>query len=118
MTNSIHPKFQLLDLAMDALMQAARETGLQVTKLAHDRPKKAYRTIQPGPDTPLWNELRRRVVSQLRKRGEKIVLARFLGVSRQRLHLMLKANGACPDAERTLLMLVWVIAREQGKNLN
>lgn len=118
MTNSIHPRFKLLDTAMDALLQASRETGLQIAKFARDRPQKAYRTLKPGPDTPLWNELRRRVASLLAKRGEQILLARFLGVSRQRLHVMIKAHTACPDAERTLLLLAWVIARENGRDLN
>jgi hypothetical protein len=118
MANSIHPRLKLLDPAMDALMQAARETGLQVAKFARDRSLKAYRTLQPGTDTPLWNELRRRVASQLGKRGEKVLLARFLGISRQRLHLMIKTGAACPDAERTLLLLAWVIAREQARDLS
>lgn len=103
---------------MDALIIAARETGFQVAKLARERPKQAYKTLQPGHDTPLWNELRRRIANHLGKRGEQILLARFLGVSRQRLHLMIKANSACPDAERTLLLLTWVVAREQGKTLS
>ena len=118
MANSIHPRLKLLDLAIDTMIQAARETGLHAAKLAPDHPQKAYRTLQPGPDTPLWNELRQRVASQLVKRGEKIVLARLLGVSRQRLHLMIKAHAAAPDAERTLLLLAWVIAREQGRDLS
>jgi len=117
MANSIHPRFELLDTAMDALLHAARETGLHVAKLARDRPQKAYRTLKPGSETPLWNELRRRTASHVSKRGEKTLLARFLGVSRQRLHLMIKANSACPDAERTLLLLAWVVSREQGRDL-
>ena len=118
MANSIHPKLELLDTAMTALIHVARETGLHVAKFARDRPKKAYRTLKPGSETPLWNELRRRVASQLNKHGEKVILARFLGVSRQRLHLMIKSHSACPDAERTLLLLAWVVAREQGRDLN
>lgn len=108
----------MLDTAMEALIHAARETGLHVAKFARDRPQKAYKTLKPGSETPLWNELRRRIASQLSKRGEKILLARFLGVSRQRLHLLIKAQSACPDAERTLLLLAWVVAREQGRDLN
>ncbi len=102
---------------MDSLIHAARETGLQAAKLVRNRRHKSYRALQPGPDTPLWNELRQRIARQLVKRGEQIVLARFLGISRQRLHLMIKAQAAAPDAERTLLLLAWVLAREQGKDL-
>lgn len=117
MTNSIHPKLALLDAAVEALTFAARETGLQFARFSPDRQKKSYRALQPGPDTPLWNELRKRVAVQLRKHGEQTLLARFLGISRQRLNLMIKANTAAPDAERTLLLLAWVIAKENGKEL-
>lgn len=118
MVNSIHPRLKLFDQAIDSLINAARETSLPAAKLARERHRKAYRTLQPGADTPLWNELRERVAGQLVKRGGQIVLARFLGVSRQRLHLMIKAGTAAPDAERTLLLLAWVIAREQGQDLS
>jgi len=30
---------------------------------------------------------------------------------------MIKANSAMPDAERVLLLLAWIIARDQGKDL-
>lgn len=117
MSTSIHPKLEMLDPVMESLIGAARETLLQTVKLAQRRSGKAGVGLKPGADTPLWNELRRRVVGQLAKRGENARLARFLGVSRQRLHLMIKAQSAMPDAERVLLLLAWVIAREQGKDL-
>ena len=117
MAISIHPRLKLLDLAVDSLIHAARETGLQAAKLAREHQRKSYRTIRPGSDTPLWNELRQRVAGQLVKRGEQVNLARFLGVSRQRLHLIIKAKAAAPDAERTLLLLAWIVAREQGRDL-
>jgi hypothetical protein len=31
---------------------------------------------------------------------------------------MIKTGAACPDAERTLLLLAWVIAREQARDLS
>lgn len=117
MSTSIHPKLALLEAAVEALLFTARETGLRLARLAPDRPHKSYRALQPGPDTPLWNELRTRVARQLVKRGEKVLLARFLGVSRQRLHVMITTNTAAPDAERTLLLLAWVIAKENGREL-
>lgn len=74
-------------------------------------------TLQPGPDTPIWNELVRQVRPHLRKRGSKNQLARILGVSRQRLRVCLKAERGCLDAERTLLLLAWLCARAQGREL-
>jgi len=45
---------------------------------------------------------------------KKAQLARLLGLPRQRLHLLLVAKTACPDAERTLLLLRWLLARQRG----
>jgi len=38
-------------------------------------------------------------------------------VPRQRVNDYLQARTACPDAERTLLLLCWVALRRQGGNL-
>jgi hypothetical protein len=73
------------------------------------------RALRPGPDTPVWNELVRQAAPYLRKRGDKIRLARLLGLPRQRLHQLLVAKTACADAERTLLLLAWVQAKRAGR---
>jgi hypothetical protein len=82
-----------------------------------DKKPAAGATLRPGPDTPLWNELARAALLQLRKRGEKAKLARVLGVSRQRLHMLLVNRTACPDAERALLLVLWLNARRSGLDL-
>jgi hypothetical protein len=74
-------------------------------------------TLQPGPATPRWNQLADAAAKLLRRRGDKAKLARILGISRQRLHLLLTARTACPDAERTLLLIEWVAARRRGLDL-
>lgn len=74
-------------------------------------------TLHPGVQTPLWNKLAADVAKTLRRRGDKAQLARILGVSRQRLHLLVVAKAACPDAERTLLLQQWLNARRSGENL-
>jgi hypothetical protein len=73
------------------------------------------RTLRPGASTPLWNELTARSRNHLSKRGSKAQLARILGVPRQRLQDCLKTRSACLDAERTLLLMCWVQARERGE---
>lgn len=73
--------------------------------------------LKPGPATPLWNELVRQSAPFLRKRGTKAHLSRILGVPRQRLQDSLKARTACLDAERTLLLLGWLAAQKQGREL-
>jgi len=51
----------------------------------------------------------------LRRRGDKVKLARLLGISRQRLNLLLKVRTACPDAERTLQLCEWLEHRRQSR---
>ena len=74
-------------------------------------------TLQPGAKTPLWNELVKQTLPWVETRGSKARLARFLGLPRQRLQDCLKSQRACLDAERTLRLLCWVAARQQGRDL-
>ena len=97
----------------DALAAASRAADARRRRRA---PKRGL-TLQPGPDTPLWNELVRQVRPHLRRRGSKAQLARLLGLPRQRLHVCLKAERGCLDAERTLLLLAWLYARQQGREI-
>ncbi len=105
---------QLTPLA-DGLIAAARATAAATRKFQRER-RSSLRgaVLHPGADTPLWNELAAAAIKLLTRRGEKANLARLLGVSRQRLHVLLMARSACPDAERTLQLLAWVRARERG----
>ena len=43
---------------------------------------------------------------------------RLSGLSRQRVHQLLQEGSACPDAERTLLLLIWLQARLSGRDLS
>ena len=104
----------LATAAQTAAQAAARAAK---GKLSTARRAKRGAVLRPGPDTPLWNELAGAVQATLRRRGEKAKLARILGLPRQRLHVLLVARGACPDAERTLQLLVWLQARRQGQDL-
>lgn len=74
-------------------------------------------TLRPGAATPLWNELLRQAQPFLKKRGSKARLARLMGLPRQRLHDCLKAQNACLDAERTLLLLCWITAQRDNREL-
>lgn len=103
---------------MDVLVITAEETA-KSARAAYKERKRIRRgaTLRPGPDTPLWNELVTAVRAHLTKRGDKARLARILGVPRQRVHQYLRSATACPDAERTLLLLAWVHARRSGRDL-
>jgi hypothetical protein len=101
----------LLLITAEATAKAARETYKERKRVRRGA------TIRPGPDTPLWNELMMAARVLLTRRGEKARLARILGVPRQRVHQYLRDATACPDAERTLLLLAWVHARRSGRDL-
>lgn len=113
----IHPRMRPMLALIELLADAAQESARYAAgKLKRRAPKRGL-TLLPGPDTPLWNELVRQVAPLLRKRGSKVHLARILGVPRQRLQVCLKARTAFLDAERTLLLLGWLAARRQGRDL-
>ena len=105
---------RLIPLAA-GLVAAADAAAAHVRKIQRERRTcLRYKTLGVGPGTPLWNELANAVVATLGPRGDKVKLARLLGVSRQRLHLFLVAKTAHPDAERTLQLLAWLQARQHG----
>lgn len=92
--------------------ELARET----MKASHKTYKERTRvrrggTLRPGHGTPLWNELAKQAAVEFRRYGDKAKLARDLGLPRQRVHQLLVERTATPDAERTLLLLVWLQAR-------
>jgi hypothetical protein len=103
---------ELLLILSEAAEQAARRA---MRALKHRFRKRVGATLRPGPRTPLWNELVRQAQPHLRRRGSKSDLARLLGVPRQRLQDCLKAKTATLDAERTLLLVCWVAAKQQNR---
>jgi hypothetical protein len=102
----------------DGLIAAAEATARVARKKYRDvRRRRGYEALRPGPDTPLWNELARVCAHNLTRYGDKAKLARVLGVSRQRLHVLVVSRTACADAERTLQLLAWLQARRRGSDL-
>lgn len=99
---------------MDAAVKSARD-AIKTAQRAR-RPKRGE-TLKPGLDTPMWNALSSALQTQLMRHGEKAKLGRILGLPRQRVHEMLKARSQLPDAERTLLLLAWLHARNNGQDL-
>jgi hypothetical protein len=73
-------------------------------------------TLKPGRDTPLWNSLAAAVTGELRRRGERARLARVLELPRQRVTEMLRQRRYLPDAERTLMLLLWLQARRSHRD--
>ncbi len=103
---------------LDAAEAVGRAAALRLKEARRPAPRRGVgRTLRPGVNTPLWNELVKQAVPQLTKYGSKVQLARLLGLPRQRVQDCLKARHAALDAERTLLLLCWVSARQQGRDL-
>ena len=101
-----------------ALMEAAAksvQTAVQKARRAR-RPRRGD-TLKPGVQTPLWNELSAAVRTELRLYGERARLARVLGVPRQRVTEFLRNERYLPDAERALLLLVWLQLRRESRDL-
>ncbi len=111
----IYPSYiELLTEIAEAAFIASRESieKHQTSKRRKSGPNR--QSMRPGIDTPLWNELRKRIQFHTSKHGAKAVLARELGLPRQRLHQFLREGSAMPDAERTLLLLGWLIQQEKA----
>ena len=102
-------------MLIEGLSVAARESARLINRYRGERPRSGIgATLRPGTSTPLWNALIAAVRPWLRRRGDKAQLARLLGVPRQRVHDFLVGRGRMPDAERTLLLLEWLAARQRG----
>jgi hypothetical protein len=103
----------------EGLAEAARASVKTATRTKAKRRPRIARgaTIRPGSLTPLWNELAKTARQLMQRRGEKANLARFLAVPRQRVHQYVTEQSASPDAERTLLLLAWVHARQAGRTV-
>ena len=115
---TVSKRLELPVVLAEALFEAAEVAARAAAGKLQRRPRKRGLTLQPSVNTPLWNELVRQVTPLLAKHGTKAQLARVLGLPRQRLQVCLKAKSACLDAERTLLLLAWLAARQQGREFS
>lgn len=83
-------------------------------RIEKKRSRRGGKTLRPGPNTPLWNELRRQLRPHLKKYGQQANLGRLLGLPRQRVNAFVTGGGEMPDAERTLQLLAWIMAVRRG----
>lgn len=107
--------FDLVLYLLDEAVKAASEAARKQYRERKRRPRDGrYAALQPGPDTPLWNALAQECEKHLGRYGAKANLGRVLGLPRQRIHQLLVAKTACADAERTLQLVGWLLARQRG----
>jgi len=119
MNPNIHPTLQLPGELTLLILQSSLEISRHMHKaFVADRRRrggKVGRTLRPGRQTPLWNELRTQLRPHLKKYGAQANLGRVLGLPRQRINAFVTGCGQMPDAERTLQLLAWLIAVRQGR---
>ena len=111
------PKSAELPVALGMLILKTAELMAKQSQQVF-RPTRRRRggtTLHPGPDTPLWNELRAQLQPHLTKYGEQASLARLLNLPRQRVNEFVTGGGKMPDAERTLQLIAWLIAVQQNR---
>jgi len=114
----IHPRLAIwFDLA-EMLFSAGAEGANILNKKLRPRRKGSFKTIRPGPYTPMWNRYRIALRTELKPYGSKVRLARYLGVPKQRLSDFLAGHRRMPDAELTLQLLYWLAAKRTGKDLS
>lgn len=116
----MHPKLEIPLYLAEAFAKAAVKSAVLTAQSARSlrrRPRGSQKTLKPGLESPLWNELADAVQNRLTRYGEKARLARVLGLPRQRVHELIRTRRHMPDAERTLLLLTWLSARERGGDL-
>lgn len=93
-------------LAFEAADNAKRATA---------RKRKGGVTLRPGEATPLWNALAAELHKELEGHGHQARLARVMGVPRQTVNAWLTGGGRMPDAERTLQLVAWLLAKRSGR---
>jgi len=114
----IHPRLAIwYDLA-EVLFSAGAEGAKVLGQQLRPRRKGSYKTIRPGPYTPMWNSCRIALRAELKPHGSKVRLARYLGVPKQRLSDFLAGHRRMPDAELTLQLLYWLAVKRSGEDLS
>lgn len=115
---AFHPAAKPLE---DALLAAERivehaQANRQKCKaaLARNAHTKLRATLV---NAPRWAALAEDCAAQLVKHGARNQLARQLGVTRQCIYQYFTARTSRPDAERTLMIVEWLAARREGREL-
>lgn len=111
---NLKPSFIFGALLVDAAGAIANEAAYRLRACA--QPKRRGRTVRPGTDTPLWNAVRKQLKPHLSRYGDQAKLGRMLGLPRQRINDFVTGGGKMPDAERTLQLIVWLIALRRQQN--
>jgi len=108
------PSNNFISVLLAGAIEIAKQAPKAFRVEAKRRARRGGGTLRPGTETPLWNHLRRQLRPHLKKYGNQANLGRLLGLPRQRVNAFVTGGGEMPDAERTLQLLVWLIAVQKG----
>ena len=114
----MHPRLKLWMELGGLLAEAAEGGAKQVKKSLTRRRKGTFRTRRPGVDTPLWNACAALLRDELKPRGSKVRLARYLDIPKQRLSDFLKNGSRMPEAETLLQILNWLAQKQAGRDIS
>ncbi len=108
---------QLIAALGDGFLMAA-EAALRKASKARRRNRMSPTAPRrsPGPETPLWNLVVDRLRVELKPRGAKSRLARFLEVPPQRVTDWVTGKRRLPDAETLLRVLFWLHEVRLGRD--
>jgi hypothetical protein len=115
MVGPLHPRLQWLDLGA-AVAEAAEITARKLHKAFKPASGKAYRSRRAGSESPLWNVCAAMLRAELRPKNAKVLLARHLGIPKQRLNDFIVGRTRLPDAEVTLQLLNWLVQKRAGRD--
>lgn len=110
-----HPQLELIGDMAEALWEAAFAAVRVSARTLRRQSRRGNTTLRPGTETPSWNALADAIRPYLQKPGEKVLLARWLGLDASRVTEFFVKQSAMPDAERTLMLIRWLAARRAGR---
>jgi hypothetical protein len=113
----MHPRLRPWSDLCGVLVEIAEAAGGSLAR-ATARPSRndRNRVRRPGPTTPLWNACADLIHAELRTKNAKVLLARYLGIPKQRLTDFVVTRTRLPDAELALQLLTWVAEKRAGRD--
>jgi hypothetical protein len=103
----------------ELLAEGAVSAAKHVKRKIKGKRKGAYLSRRPGPDeTPMWSACVGLLRQELKPRGSKVRLARYLGIPKQRITDFTANGSRMPDAETLLQILNWLAQKRAGKDLS
>ena len=116
--HDLPPQLNLWLQLGDLLVEGARIAAKQAKQKLKRKRKGSYLSKHPGEETPMWNTCVGLLQQELKPRGSKVRLARYLGVPKQRITDYVTNGSRMPDAETLLRMLHWLAEKRAGQDLS